>query len=276
MPNWSNRMRGLLADGGLLALVGVMLLPVVYMIIMSFRTATEIAQTPVGLPEHVAWGNYADALDAMNYVRAVLNSIGITLSVAVLVSLFGSMAAYPLARNRSLTARLLIMLMALGLATPNFVTITPIYVIFRSLGLLDSYLGIILAFTALNLPLAVFFYVGFIGAIPRELIEAARLDNCGDWQVFWHVVRPLLGPATATLSLFVMLSVWNDFTYPLLLLTDKDKFTVTISVYRFVGNQNITPETLFPAAVLGSLPLLLLFVIFQRRIVAGVTAGAVK
>lgn len=259
-----------------IALVVAMLLPLLYMITMSFRSATEIAQQPLGLPETLRWENYATALSSMNYPRSVLNSVGITVSVTVLVALLGSMAAYPLARNTGRAARAFILLVALGLATPNFVTITPIYVIFRDLGLLDSYPGIILAFTALNLPLAVFFYVGFIGAIPRDLLEAAKLDNCSDWQTFWHVVRPLLGPATATLSLFVMLMVWNDFTYPLLLLTDKDKFTVTISVYRFVGNQNVQPDVLFPAAVLGSLPLLILFILFQRRIVAGVTAGAVK
>ncbi len=268
--------RQLLLNVLVVALVVAMLLPLFYMITMSFRTATEIAEAPLGLPDRLAWENYAQAFGGMNYVRAVINSVGITISVTVLTALLGSMAAFPLARNTSGFARIFILLVALGLATPNFVTITPIYVIFRDLGLLDTYLGIILAFTALNLPLAVFFYVGFIGAIPKDLVEAAKLDNCSDWQAFWYVVRPLLGPATATLSLFVMLMVWNDFTYPLLLLTDKDKFTVTISVYRFVGNQNIQPDMLFPAAVLGSLPLLILFAIFQRRIVAGVTAGAVK
>lgn len=270
------QVRTYIANTLVVALVIVMLLPLLYMITMSFRTATEIAQAPLALPESLAWENYARAFGGMNYIRAVINSIGITISVTVLTALLGSMAAFPLARNTSRFARGIILLVALGLATPNFVTITPIYVIFRDLGLLDSYLGIILAFTALNLPLAVFFYVGFIGAIPKDLMEAAKLDNCTDWQIFWYVVRPLLGPATATLSLFVMLMVWNDFTYPLLLLTDKDKFTVTISVYRFVGNQNIQPDMLFPAAVLGSLPLLALFVVFQRRIVSGVTAGAVK
>ena len=212
----------------------------------------------------------------MSYVRSVINSVGITLSVTLLVALLGSMAAYPLARMQNRWTKWLLMLVALGLATPPFVTITPIYVIFRNLGLLDSYPGIILAFTALNLPLAVFFYTSFIGSIPRELEEAARLDNCNNWQIYWFVIRPLLGPATATLSLFVTLMVWNDFTYPLLLLTSPEKFTVMISVYRFVGNLNIQPDMLFPAAVLGSLPLLVLFVIFQRRIVSGVTAGAVK
>ncbi|MCT8161711.1 carbohydrate ABC transporter permease [Pseudoruegeria sp. SHC-113] len=265
-----------LAQAAVVALVLAMLLPVVYMIGMSFRTAEEINAAPLGLPDTLYLGNYARALDQMGYWRAVVNSVGITISVTALVALLGSLAAYPLARRANRFTKGVVMLVALGLATPPFVTITPIYVIFRNLGLLDSYPGIILAFTALNLPLAVFFYTSFISAIPRELEEAARLDNCNDWQIYWYVIRPLLGPATATLSLFVMLMVWNDFVYPLLLMTSPEKFTVMVSVYRFVGNLNIQPEMLFPAAVLGSLPLLVLFLFFQRRIVAGVTAGAVK
>jgi raffinose/stachyose/melibiose transport system permease protein len=270
------RTRRVFANCAMIVVVSAMLLPVFYMVMMSLRTGDEIARNPLGLPTRLFLGNYEHALGAMNYVRSVLNSLGITATVTVLVAILGSMAAFPLARGTGRSGRAFIMLVALGLSTPAFVTITPIYVIFRTLGLLDTYVGIVMAFTALNLPLAVFFYVGFIGAIPKELEEAARLDNCNDWQVFWYVIRPLLGPATATLSLFVMLMVWNDFTYPLLLLTDRDKFTVMISVYSFVGNHNVLPELLFPAAVLGSAPLLVLFIIFQRRIVAGVTAGAVK
>lgn len=268
--------KSVLVHGFVLMLVAIMLLPLFYMIMMSFKTGTEISKNPLGLPSSLYWGNYMDALSSMGYVRSVLNSLGITVSVIVVVVFAGAMAAYPLARLNNRISRTIVMIMALGLATPNFVTITPIYVIFRDLGLLDSYLGIVLAFAALKLPLAVFFYTGFIAAIPLELEEAARLDNCSNWQVFWHIIRPLLAPVTATLSLFVMLMVWNDFTYPLLLLTDKDKLTVMIAVYKFVGNTGIDPTKLFPAAVLGSLPLLVLFAIFQRRIMSGATAGAVK
>lgn len=264
------------AQGAMVALVAAMLTPVVYMIAMSFRTAAEITEKPLGLPQSLYLGNYANVLSQMSYFRSVFNSLSITLMVTVLVALLGSMAAYPLARRTNQLTRVVLMLVALGLATPPFVTITPIYVIFRNLGLLDSYIGIVTAFTALNLPLAVFFYTSFIGAIPKELEEAARLDNCNDWQIYWYVIRPLLGPATATLSLFVTLMVWNDLTYPLLLLTSPEKFTVMIAVYRFLGNLNVQPDMLFPAAVLGSLPLLVLFIIFQRRIVSGITAGAVK
>jgi raffinose/stachyose/melibiose transport system permease protein len=265
-----------LAHGFVLTLVAIMLLPLVYMVMMSFKTSTEIAQNPLGLPKSLYWGNYMEALSSMGYVRSVLNSLFVTLSVIVVVVFAGAMAAYPLARIKSRASQLIVMIMALGLATPNFVTITPIYVIFRELGLLDTYLGIVLAFAALKLPLAVFFYTGFIAAIPIELEEAARLDNCNNWQIFWHVIRPLLAPVTATLSLFVMIMVWNDFIYPLLLLTDKNKLTVMIAVYKFVGNTGIDPTKLFPAAVLGSIPLLLLFAVFQRKIMSGATAGAVK
>ncbi|GLI26637.1 sugar ABC transporter permease [Agromyces rhizosphaerae] len=260
----------------MLVVVAIMLLPVLYMLTMSLRTPTDIAQAPLGLPLDPAWENYARALPAMNYAQAILNSVIITVAVAALTALLGSMAAFPIVMRAGWWTRIMIMVVALGMATPNFVVITPIYVIFRDLGLLNTYPGIILAYAALNLPLAIFFYIGFMSTIPRELLESARLDRCNDWQVFWRIVRPLLGPATATLSLFVMLFVWNDLTYPLLLLTDPAKQTVTISVYRFVGNQNVLPDQLFPAAVLGSLPLLVLFLIFQRRIVAGVTAGAGK
>ena len=278
-PDWDlirRRGKSILVHGIVLALVVIMLLPLVYMVLMSFKTSTEIAQDPLGLPDSLYWGNYMAALSSMGYVRSVLNSMGITLSVIVVVVFAGAMAAYPLARLQNRISRVIVMVMALGLATPNFVTITPIYVIFRDLGLLDSYPGIVLAFAALKLPLAVFFYTSFIAAIPIELEEAARLDNCNNWQIFWHVIRPLLAPVTATLSLFVMIMVWNDFIYPLLLLTDKDKLTVMIAVYKFVGNTGIDPTKLFPAAVLGSLPLLLMFAVFQRKIMAGATAGAVK
>lgn len=273
---FQKRIRSALAHGSVLMLVLIMLLPLFYLVMMSFKTSTEIASDPLGLPSSLYWGNYMKALSSMGYVRSVLNSLGITLSVIVLVVLAGAMAAYPLARLHNRVSRSIVMVMALGLATPNFVTITPIYVIFRDLGLLDSYLGIVLAFTALKLPLAVFFYTSFIAAIPMELEEAARLDDCSNWQIFWHIIRPLLTPVTATLSLFVMIMVWNDFVYPLLLLTDKDKLTVMIAVYKFVGNTGIDPTKLFPAAVLGSLPLLILFAGFQRQILSGATAGAVK
>lgn len=276
MTRTKNQARGWVANIAMVGLTIILLLPVVYMISTSLRSATDIAAAPLGLPTTIEWGNYSAAIESMNYPRAVLNSTVITLATVVVTAMLGSMAAFALYMRAGKVARISVMIVALAMATPNFVLITPIYVMFREVGLLNSYLGMIIAYTALNLPLAIFFYLGFIGTVPKELLEAARVDKCTDWQIYSRILLPLLMPATATVSLFVMLFVWNDFTYPLLLLSDSDMQTVTISVYRWVGNQNVRPEQLFPAAVLASIPLLVLFAVFQRKIVAGIASGSVK
>lgn len=256
--------------------VAIFMLPIVYMATMSLRTALEIAHEPLALPSRLNWENYVAAFSQMNYWRSVLNTLGITLTVTACVSLVASMAAYPLARVRGHLSNLVYMLLTVGLMIPMFVGLTPLYLLLRDIGLLDTYLGLVLAYSALNLPLGVFFYASFLKSIPAELEEAAVLDGCNSWQVYWHVILPLLRPITGTLAMFVTLHVWNDLVYPLLFLTDSEKFPITVSVFRFIGTQDIDPVKLFPAAVLATLPLLAMFFVMQRRIVAGITAGAVK
>lgn len=258
------------------AVVAVVLLPVFYMLMMSVRPAQDIMARPLALPASLYWDNYSKTFAQMNYWRSVANTIGITLAVTVLVSLVSSMAAYPLARLRGKVVGLVYMLLTLGLMVPVFVGLTPLYLLLRDLGLLNSYAGIVLAYTALNLPLGVFFYASFLKSVPAELEEAAVLDGCNPWQVYWHVILPLLRPITGTLAMFVTLHVWNDLVYPLLFLSDESKFPITVSVFRFIGTMDIDPTKLFPAAVLATLPLLAMFFILQRQIVAGITAGAVK
>lgn len=258
------------------AVVALVLLPVFYMLMMSLRPAQDIMAKPLGLPASLFWDNYSKTFGQMNYWRSVANTIGITLAVTLLVSLVSSMAAYPLARLRGKVVGLVYMLLTLGLMVPMFVGLTPLYLLLRDLGLLNSYAGIVLAYTALNLPLGVFFYASFLKTVPAELEEAAELDGCNPWQVYWHVILPLLRPITGTLAMFVTLHVWNDLVYPLLFLSDESKFPITVSVFRFIGTMDIDPTKLFPAAVLATLPLLAMFFVLQRQIVAGITAGAVK
>lgn len=259
-----------------LIVVFIFMLPIIYMGMMSLRSGMEIAQQPLGMPSNFNWVNYSSAFKQMNYWRSVANTLGITLATTVLVSLIASMAAYPLSRTKGFLSNSIYMLLTLGLMIPMFVGLTPLYLLLRDIGLLDSYSGLIIAYSALNLPLGVFFYASFLKSIPPELEEAAVLDGCSPWQVYWHVILPLLKPITGTLAMFVTLHVWNDLVYPLLFLTDSEKYPITVSVFRFIGTQDIDPIKLFPAAVLATLPLLIMFFILQRRIVAGITAGAVK
>lgn len=257
-------------------IVAVVLLPALYAVAMSLRPGDDIADDPLGLPTSLFLGNYAGVLQTMNYLRAVANTLGITVVVTVVVALASSTAAYPLARLPGVLTRALYLLLTLGVAIPLFVTLTPLYVLFRNLGLLNSYLGIVIAYVAVNIPLGVFFYTSFIRSLPPELDEAAQIDGATILQVYWHVILPLLRPVTATLAFFVTLSVWNDLVYPLVFLTDDRKFTITVAVFRFLGSHGLDPTQLFPAAVLGTLPLVVVFFFLQRRIVSGITAGAVK
>ncbi|MBN3822676.1 carbohydrate ABC transporter permease [Burkholderia sp. Ac-20384] len=259
-----------------IAIVAIVLLPTIYMVLMSLRTGDDIIARPLGLPDHVFFGNYAAVFTQMNYWRSVANTIGITLAVTFLVALLSSLAAYPLARVKGRLSNAVYIVLTLGLTIPMFVSLTPLYVLFRDLHLLNTYLGVVLAYTVQSLPLGVFFYTSFLKRIPLELEEAAVMDGCSPLQVYWYIVLPLLRPITGTLAMFVTLSVWNDLVYPLLFLTDSSKFTITVAVFRFIGTNDIDPTKLFPAAVMGTLPLLVLFFILQRKIVAGITAGAVK
>lgn len=270
--SWQSIYLGALA----LAVAALFFWPIFYMIAMSLRTAEDIMDTPLGLPLAPTLDNYRGVLSAMAYWRSIANTIVITVSTTLLVSLLSSLAAYPLARLRGLLSTLIYLFLTLGLTIPLFIGMTPLYILLRDLHLLNTYVGVIIAYTALNLPLGVFFYTSFLKSIPQELEDAAVIDGCNAIQVYWHVILPLLRPITGTIALFVTLSVWNDLVYPLLLLTDESKFTITVAVFRFLGTHNIDPTKLFPASVLGSLPMLILFFVLQRQIVSGISAGAVK
>ncbi len=154
-----------------------MLLPVLYMLPMTFRSGTDVVQYPLGLPATWEWGNHLSAWRKMNHVQSVANSVVVTLAVTKLMSVLGAWAAYPLARRTNRLAPGLLLLVALALAILAFETKTPIYAMFGALGLRDSHVGTIPAFTALNLPPAVFFHTRFFTTIPVELEVAARLDG---------------------------------------------------------------------------------------------------
>lgn len=265
-----------LGSGLALALTLLALLPIFYMLLMSLRTRTELARDPLGLPAAWHLENYAQAFSGMRYWQSLGNTALITVLATVLVVGLGSLAAYPLARLGGRLSGGLYTLFALGLTIPAFAGLTPLYILMRDLHLLNTYPGAVLIYAAGNLPLAVFFYTSFLRVIPRELEEAAAIDGCGAWQTYARIVFPLLAPVTGTLAMFVTLSVWNDLLTPLLFLGREGQQTVMLSAFRFVGTYGIDPTKLFPACVLGVLPLLALFFALQRSIVAGISAGAVK
>ena len=271
--------RGLWSRVGdvILAIAVVLIIaPFAYTVVTSLRPAVDVINDPLGWPTSLTIDNIANAFSKMNYAQGLLSSTIILVGATILTIVVGSLAAYPLARiTRSWTTWVYRIFIA-GSTVPIFVLIAPLYLFLRDLGLLNSYAGVILTYTAINLPVAIFFYTSFFRQIPIELEEAAAIDGSGPVRTFFVVLFPLLRPVTATLATFLTLGVWNDLIIPLVFVQDAALKTVMVNAYSLVGSYTLDPSLLFPAALLGVAPLLIVFVFLQRYIVSGLTMGAVK
>jgi raffinose/stachyose/melibiose transport system permease protein len=275
-PRRRRRLRSTASQAGLLVVTLVVVAPILLMVKVSLQSDSDVAAHPLSWPGHLAWHNYTAAISAMNYGRTLWNTVLITGAAAALVMLTGSLAAWPMARLSRRWTRTVYQLFVAGLTVPVFVIITPLYMLMRDLQLLNSYTSVILAETAISLPFAVLFFTSFLRAVPPELEEAAAIDGAGPLRTYWHVILPVLRPATATLIITLTLAVWNDLIIPLVLLTSNDKQTMTLDVYSTIGTHAYSTSQLLPTVVLGTAPLLVVFLILQRHIVAGITAGVSK
>jgi len=264
--------------GTVLLCLGTLLfvLPFFFTILTSLRTAADVARSPLGIPHSFTLSNFTSAFEQIHYGRSALNTLLVTGLSCMAVTAIGSLASYPLARIAQSWSTWVYRLFIVGTAIPVFVGIAPLYLLMRDLNLLDTYTGMVLIYTALNLPVAVFFYTSFIRSVPVDLEEAAALDGAGALRTFFTIILPLLRPVTSTLLTFVAIQVWNDLLIPLVFTQDPDKRTVMVNAYSFIDPHTVQPTTLFPAALLGVFPLLLIFIFMQRHVVAGMSAGAVK
>ena len=275
-PSW-RRVRRWLSGALLIAFTLFMLLPVAMVLNISFRPSTDRSTGALDLPSHIAWVNYVDVFHQMNYLISAGNTLLITLASTGLVVLTGSSCAWAISRHTRRWTTWAYRLFVSGLTIPVFVLVTPLFLLMRDLNLLDNYLSVVLANTALNLPLAVFFYSSFLRSVPVELEDAAAVDGCGLLGTYWWIVMPLLTPATATVAIFLALFSWNDLVLPLIFLSSPEKSTVVLSVYSFLGTGgSFQLAQLFPAVVMATLPLFILFLLLQRNIIAGITAGMGK
>ncbi|MCX5268712.1 carbohydrate ABC transporter permease [Streptomyces sp. NBC_00199] len=272
---WRRAVGGL---GTALLCLGVLVfvLPFLFTLITSLRTAADVARAPLGIPHTFTLKNFSDAFSQIHYGRSALNTLLITGLSCLSITVIGSLASYPLARVTQGWSTWVYRLFILGTSVPVFVVVAPLYLLMRDLNLLDNYAGVVFIYTAMFLPVAVFFYTSFIRSIPMDIEEAAALDGCGAFRTFFTVILPLLRPITSTLLTFISLQVWNDLIVPLVFLQDPGKRTVMVNAYSFIDPHTVQPTTLFPAALLGVAPLFVIFIFLQRHVVAGMSAGAVK
>lgn len=261
----------------LLILALIVLTPIYYLIVTTFKSGTEAALHPMSLPSSFDFSRYAQAFHDMQYPRAFRNTLLITVGAVVGIIGASSMCGYVLNRKgKKKITQFIFLLILSGMMFPYQMSIMGLYKLIRGLGLMNSLLGVILIDIAINIPFATFLMKNFISTVPIELEEAAKIDGAGVFRTFATITFPLLKPVVATIAILNTLNVWNDFMGPLYFLQTRENDVILQEVYRNIGQFSTDWTSLFPMMVLGVLPLLIFYLFMQRYIISGVMAGSVK
>lgn len=251
----------------------VALVPLLIMVWNSFRSDQELVAEPLGLPDSPSLDAYREAWVEASFSTYFLNSVLVTTASVALSTVVSLLAAYALARSRSRLMAVLEQVFVAGLMMPVFLMIVPIFYLLDTIGLASTRTGLILVYSAVSIPFSVFVLATFLRQLPEELEDAARIDGAGPLRTFWSVLLPLVRPAVATVVVFRFVPVWNDFFYPLILVRDHARYTLPVGLTTFFGEYQTSWSTLFAGLVIATLPLVVLFLVATRQIVAGLTAG---
>jgi multiple sugar transport system permease protein len=262
---------GLTALAAVLAVLAV--LPLVYMVSASFKPRADVSDGRL-VPHHVTWQNYVYVFTQVPFARYLLNSLLVSVVVTVVALWFHSMAAYALARLRFPGRKALFAVVFSTLLVTAPVVLIPLFLVARQLHLLDSYAGLIIpaVFNAFGIFLLRQFYLG----LPRELEEAAVVDGCGYWRVYWSVVLPLSRPVLAALAVFFFLANWNAFVWPLVATNNPDLTVVQLGIASLQGQYTSNWNYILAAATVAALPMLALFFAFQRQITESIKTSGLK
>ena len=254
----------------------VSLAPLSIMVLNSFRTTQQMAKDPLGLPEGLNMGSYQKAWVTASFETYFLNSMFVTVTSVFLGTAVSLLAAYVFARSKRKVFVWLEGLFLSGLLLPVFLAILPIFYLFDALGLISNLGGLILVYAALSIPFSSFILAAFFRQLPIELEEAARIDGAGHFRTFFFILLPLVRPAIATVVVFRFVPIWNDFFYPLMLMRNRASYTLPVGLTRFFGEYQTDWATLFAGLTIATIPLVILFLIASKQLVAGLTAGMSK
>jgi multiple sugar transport system permease protein len=268
---------GRLAMYGAMALVTVLATaPFVWALLTSLKPEKQVyAFPPQLLPNPATLYNYGQAI-GHGLLLALFNSGFVSLMTVLLTLAVGSLAAYPLARLRFRGSGLILFLIIAPMMIPGLVNLVPTYIVMAKLGLLDSYLGLILVYWVHALPMAIWILRAFFQTIPHELEDAAAVDGCSRPQILWSIILPLSQPALAAVALLVFLNAWNEFVIASIMTTSATMRTAQVFLYLNMTDVGINWGEMMASAMAINLPVLAFFLLLQRRFVAGLSAGALR
>lgn len=273
----AQKRRALIGDIlGLFFAAVIFLIPFAFMLVNSLKERREANLLSISLPEVFQWSNYAEAFTANHYqiLTAFKNSLILTGGSVVGLIIVGSMAGYVLERRTDKAMGRLNSLFMVGLMVPA--AILPTIWVLQALHIYKTMFSMILIEMALQIPFTIMLYRGFVGSVPRELEEAGYIDGCSVGQLFVRIVLPMLKPVTATVVILNACTIFNDFTNPLYFLPGNDNVTVQQTLYTFMGQYSSSYNVLFADVILITIPMLIIFIVFNKQLVEGMSAGAVK
>jgi N-acetylglucosamine transport system permease protein len=256
----------------------IVIVPFLWVVLSSFKTTKEILASPFSLPAHWQFDNYAHAWTDAGIRQFFLNTVIVVGVALVLVMLLGAMCAYVLARFKFPGSRFIYYLMLAGLTFPIFLAIVPLFFILKNIGLINTLPGLIMVYVAFALPFTVFFLYAFFRTLPDDVYEAALIDGAGEWRTFFRIMLPMARPGMAAVAIFNFLGLWNQFLLPVALNTDQSRYVLTQGMASFASQAGYAVDfgALFAAVVITVVPVLIVYVIFQRRLEGSVSRGTFR
>lgn len=242
----------------------------------GFKELGELRNSPFGLPNSWSPRKFIEIINESTFFLTLWNSLLVSTATVVLTVILSSMTAFALAHIRFFGRRMLTNFLMLGLLFPAATAVLPLFLKLRDLGLLDSHLGIILAQSAFSLSFSILLFHNFFKDLPKELYDAARMDNCGFVQIYWYITLPLSLPIIATVSVFAFVASWNNFLLPLVVLNSPEKYTWPLGIMQYRGEYGTDWTMILAYLTLTILPAIAFFLAAQRYIISGLTGGAVK
>ncbi len=260
----------------LISFTVIFMYPIIWLFINSFKTKQELFQSPWTLPNSLNVENYIKAIVVGNIGRYFLNSIVITVSVVVITTLLSAMAAYGISRLRWKLSKFVLAVISLGIMIPAHATIVPLFSMFSKININNTYLAVIIPLVVFTLPIATLILTGFFSSIPREIEEAAIMDGCSIPTAFFKIIWPMTTPYLVTVAVITFIFAWNDMLFPQIFLSDPNMMTLPVGLNAFKGRYSTDYVGMIAAVVITIVPSIIIYSVLHRKIVEGMTAGAVK
>lgn len=260
----------------MIAVCLIVMIPIILVVLGSFKSVPEFFRSPYGWPENFKFDNYRKAWDEANIPVTLRNSVIVTVSGVFISTALSCLAAYALGRFVFSGRMALRMIFVGGLVVPVQLIILPLFIILREIGLLGDVKSLILIYSAFGIPSAVLILTGFFAALPRDLEDAARIDGASHFEVFWRIMLPLTRPALSAVVILNGVWMWNDFFLGFILLNDPDQQTLPVGIMAFRGTYSTQYGLIFASVTMSAVPIVAAYLALSRQFIAGLTAGSVK